>query len=69
MKRVFCVLLLSVKKKKLLQTMIISTDEVCEIKASKLGTSNDITVRLIINQNSAFEKKLNQAFRKFQLIC
>ena len=49
--------------------MIISTDEVCEIKASKLGTSNDITVRFMINQNSAFEKKLNQAFRKFQLIC
>lgn len=47
------------EKRKLLQTIVNSTDEDCEIKNSKLGASNDI----IINQNWAV-KKVKLSFPK-----
>ena len=48
----------SPEKRKLLQSIVDSTNEGCEIKKSKMGSSDDI----IINQHSAI-KKLNLASR------
>ena len=49
----------SPEKRKLLQSIVDSTNEGCEIKKSKMGSSDDI----IINQHSAI-KKIKPSFPK-----